>query len=328
MSGPWSGYNNVPQNFSFEVEKYADPFGKIAGVGCDGTTSGVDATMPKYSSIFNGGGQGTSKSVDSSYPVFTERDDGKGFVEVDFRKPTDYTDEDVPDLTGNFDDVLADEEYERTKRETEEIMRKLENNEATQMSDEAQQKSDEDDLERMLKEANLTGGGYSFTDEPVKPVAGPGAPYSIISTYDNTKFLRPVFPKEFPSALTGGKKRKTQIGCSRRKTRGGKKTRVSKKMRGGKKTRKIKVRKLGRTRKLRRSHKLRRRQVRHRTMRGGLSSASDYTIGRDASQDIPYGNKALSFIQTFDTTLNANESGLASPTPLLPLNTCAQITRN
>ena len=55
MSGPYTSYNTVPPNFEFQVEKYANPYGKIAGVGCDGTKSGVDATLPKYSSPFVGG---------------------------------------------------------------------------------------------------------------------------------------------------------------------------------------------------------------------------------------------------------------------------------
>jgi len=60
MSGPWSGYNTEPANFQFDVRKYADAYGKIDGVGCDGTTSGIDATIPKYSSPFVGGSSGYS----------------------------------------------------------------------------------------------------------------------------------------------------------------------------------------------------------------------------------------------------------------------------
>ena len=102
MSGSFHSYNTEPSNFNYQVEKYANPYGKIAGVGCDGTKSGVDATLPKYSSPFIVGGS----------------------------------------------------------------------------------------------------TGYSFTDEPIGPVAGPKAPYSIIEKYDDNKVkYRNDFAPEFPSAL-------------------------------------------------------------------------------------------------------------------------------
>jgi hypothetical protein len=36
----------------------------------------------------------------------------------------------------------------------------------------------------------------------------------------------------------------------------------------------------------------------------------------------PYSNTPISFRQTFDTSLSANESMLASPTPLSPVSNC------
>jgi hypothetical protein len=228
MSGSFHSYNTEPSNFNYQVEKYANPYGKIAGVGCDGTKSGVDATLPKYSSPFIVGGS----------------------------------------------------------------------------------------------------TGYSFTDEPIGPVAGPKAPYSIIEKYDDNKVkYRNDFAPEFPSALKGGK-RKVQIGCSR-KIRGGR-TRKSKRSRKSKsithrKSKSIKHRK---SKKSRLGGSKKRRSMRRYKMRGGLTSASDYTEGRDSSQDQPYGNKAYSFGQGLDSMLSANESALASPPPFLPYNDCGRYTRN
>jgi hypothetical protein len=221
MSGSFHSYKTPPSgvNFEFDVEKYGNSYGKVAGVGCDGTKSGVDATLPKYSSPFIVGGS----------------------------------------------------------------------------------------------------TGYSFTDVPVGPVAGPNAPYSEIEKYDNTKVkYRNDFAPEFPSLLTGGKsrKRKVQYGCS-------------KKTRGGKKSRKNRTRRHKHKRSIRRrSSSKRSRTVRRRKMRGGMSSASDYTQGRDTSQDQPYGNKAYSFGQGLSSMLSANESALASPPPFLPYNDCGKYTRH
>jgi hypothetical protein len=217
MSGSFHSYNTEPSNFNYQVEKYANPYGKIAGVGCDGTKSGVDATLPKYSSPFKVGGS----------------------------------------------------------------------------------------------------TGYSFTDTPVGPVAGPKAPYSIIEKYDDNKVkYRNEFANEFPAALKGGKTRK-QIGCSKRMGGGRKSRRKSRKSRKNKK--------LGGSKKRR---SMRRRKIRRRKMRGGMTSASDYTEGRDTSQDQPYGNKAYSFGQGLDSMLSANESALASPPPFLPYNDCGKYTRH
>jgi len=219
MSGSFHSYNTEPSNFNFQAEKYSNPYGKIAGVGCDGTKSGIDATMPKYSSPFKVGGS----------------------------------------------------------------------------------------------------SGYSFSDVPISPVAGPNAPYSAIDKYDDNKtHFRNDFPKNFPSSLKGGKsrRRKVQYGCSK-KTRGGKKYKTRRHKRSSYKKRG------GRRHSIRRSKTMRRRKL-----RGGMSSASDYTEGRNSSQDQPYGNKAYSFGQGLDSMLSANESGLASPPPFLPYNNCGKMMRH
>jgi len=227
MSGSFHSYNTEPSNFNFQVEKYASPYGKIDGVGCDGTKCGVDATLPKYSSPFIVGGS----------------------------------------------------------------------------------------------------TGYSFTDVPIGPVAGPKAPYSIIEKYDDNKVkYRNDFATEFPSALKGGK-RKVQTGCSK-KIRGGR-TRKHKSKRSSKRNskRSSKKSRKSKSKKSRLGGSKKRRSMRRYKMRGGLTSASDYTEGRDSSQDQPYGNKAYSFGQGLDSMLSANESALASPPPFLPYNDCGRYTR-
>jgi hypothetical protein len=209
-------YNREPSNFNFQVEKYGNSFGKVGGIGCDGTKSGVDAAASLYSSPFKVGGN----------------------------------------------------------------------------------------------------SGYSFNDSSIGPVAGPKAPYSEIKKYDdNTTLFRNNFPPEFRSSLKGGKtrRRKIQYGCMR-KTRGGK---MSKKYRTRRHRRSI-----------RRNRSKKRSIRRRRTMRGGMNSASDYTEGRDPSQDQPYGNKAYSFGQGFNSTLNANNSYLANPPKFTPYSDCSKYMRN
>ena len=218
MSGSFHSYKTPPSgvNFEFDETKYGNPYGKVAGVGCDGTKSGVDASNSKYSSPFTVGGS----------------------------------------------------------------------------------------------------SGYSFTDVPVGPVAGPKAPYSEIEKYDDNRTrFRNDFAPQFHSSLKGGKsqRRKVQYGCM-------------KKTRGGKKSRKNRTRRHKRI--TRRGGSKKRSIRRRRTMRGGMNSASDYTEGRDTSQDQPYGNKAYSFGQGLSSMLSANESYLANPPPFLPYNDCGKYMRN
>ena len=203
-----------------------------------------------------------------------------------------------------------------------------------------------------------TGGssGYSATDVPVGPVAGPKAPYSIIEKYnDNTTKFRNDFAPQFPAAFKGGKSRRmrskkhVQYGCSKT-TRGGKKYKSSKyksiKYKSIKRksikhkrskhkcsktckhTRRRSMRSKSMRSKSMRSKSMRSKSMRSKSMRGGMSSASDYTEGRDTSQDQPYGNKAYSFGQGLDSMLGPNESALASPPPFLPYNDCGKVMRN
>ena len=177
------------------------------------------------------------------------------------------------------------------------------------------------------------GNGYSFTNERV-PIAGPGAPYSVIEPYNTSnRNYRTDFPKSFPSLVGGSKRRRRhsisrrhrysrkyrQYGCSKKSKYGGKRRNTSK-CGGKRRTRKNRG---GFLQLARRGGKRTR-----KTMRGGMSSAADYTQGRNTSQDQPYGNKAYSFGQGLDTMLSASESALASPPPFLPYDDCGKYTRN
>jgi hypothetical protein len=170
--------------------------------------------------------------------------------------------------------------------------------------------------------------GYEFTNTPIAPVAGPGAPYSEVKAYNNTLGnYRTVFPPLFK----GGKKY-TQYGCKNKNhkhyKRGGSK----------RKTRRTAKRTVKRTSKqsLNAKRALTAKRItqrnwmarRQRMMKGGMNSASDFTAGRNSSQDQPYGNKAISFGQGLNSMLGPNESALASPPPFLPYNNCGKFDRN
>ena len=246
-------------NFNKNPARFPDPWAKIAGVGCAGTNSGIDA----------------SKSV---------------FVE--------------PPYVGIGGSI-------RRKNRS---------------------------LKRHYRNKKYTGGtsGYGFSDPNNNPIqiASPYSLYPVINTYENSaNFKAPQFPqqfmggKPFSAQFTGDKykggrktmrkhkknKKMIQYGCSKkgRTCNGGGYYSMRLSRRGGARR---SMRKTNR-RSMRRSNK------RSKTMRGGMS---DYTQGRDFSQDQPYANQAISFGQGFDTTLDADNSSLASPIPLLPYNTCGK----
>jgi hypothetical protein len=240
-------------NFNKNPARFPDPWAKIAGVGCAGTNSGIDA----------------SKSV---------------FVE--------------PPYVG-----IGGANKRRLKRH--------------------------------YRNKKYTGGfsGYGFSDPNNNPIqiASPYSLYPVINTYENSgNFKAPHFPqqfmdgKPFSSQFTGDRykggrktmrrnknKKMVQYGCS-------KKGRTCK---GGDNYSMRLARRGGARRSMRRSRSKRRSMKRSKTMRGGMS---DYTEGRNASQDQPYANQAISFGQGLDTTLSPELSGLASPPPLLPYNTCGK----
>jgi len=251
----FSGYNTEPTNFAFEANKYADPYAKIAGVGCAGTNQGYLASKSEF--------------VEPPYIIGGKRSS----------------------------------KHKRSKHK--------------------RSKHKRSKHKRSSKKYRGGNSGYEFTDVPIGPVAGPGAPYSEIRAYNNTLGnYRDVFPPLFKGASLKGGKKHVQYGCKNK----------SHKHKSHKyKSRKLKKRGGAKRRSVRRSRSRRggvkmtaRRQW---MMRGGMNSASDYTAGRNTSQDQPYGNKAISFGQGLDSMLGPNESALASPPPFLPYNDCGKVVR-
>lgn len=189
--------------------------------------------------------------------------------------------------------------------------------------------------------------GYGFTDIPIAPVAGPGAPYSEIRGYNNLGNYRDLFPPLFKGGKRRYSKKHIQYGCNntshkhkrthkkhggsfsnRLARRGGTMRskgakRSARRSRGARRSKGAK-----RSRSAKRSLGAKRSRGARRSMRGGMSSASDYTQGRDTSQDQPYGNKAYSFTYGLDSNLGPNESALAMPIPALPMNNCGKYMRD
>lgn len=243
----WSGYNTEPTNFAFEANKYADPYAKVAGVGCAGTNQGYVASKSAYEE-----------------PPY----------------------------------VMAGGRRRR----------------------------------RMRKHVG-GNSGYEFTNNPIAPVAGPGAPYSEVKGYNTLGNYRDLFPPLFKK---GGSKKMRQYGCSKKrggKTRGGRQTMRLARRGGARRSMKRSMkRSMSRSMRLARgaTRSMRRNMTRsmRRSMNGGMNSASDYTEGRNTSQDQPYGNAAISFGQGLSSKLGPNDSYLASPPPLTPYNNCGKVMRN
>ena len=148
--------------------------------------------------------------------------------------------------------------------------------------------------------------GYEFTQVPIAPVAGPGAPYSEVKGYNTLGNYRTSFPPLFK----GGKKR-IQYGCNKSRVGRKKSTkrRYTSRRYGGKR------------------YPAKRSWMMRGGMRGGMNSNSDFTNGRNSSQDQPYSNKAISFGQGLNNVLGSNESALASPPPFMPYNDCGKVMR-
>ena len=169
--------------------------------------------------------------------------------------------------------------------------------------------------------------GYSFTNTPIS-VTGPSAPYSEIKHYNDTASHRNLFPASFKN---GGGKKNIQYGCS--KKLGGKKHITNKRKHSKRKHSKRKhskrnhsKRKHSKRKHIKKTFRKTTRSIK-RKMFGGMS---DYTAGQHLSQSQPYSNQAISFGQglSYDTTINSNNSYMASPTPLSAYNNCGNISRN
>jgi hypothetical protein len=155
------------------------------------------------------------------------------------------------------------------------------------------------------------GGYYSF-GEPIGSSFGSSGT-GMIQVNNHPTVVRPmnVFPKRF-TGLSGGK----QIGCRMTK-KGGKKHRKSTNRRKGSKHRRTTNKRSGTskhsgTSKRSGTSKHRRATRKHRSLR----------IKRGGDGPQPYSNIPISFSQTFNKTLSAGNSALATPTPLSPVSNC------
>ena len=157
-------------------------------------------------------------------------------------------------------------------------------------------------------EFSQNGGYYSFGQPIGSPIRASGT--GMVQVNDHPTVVRPmnVFSKRF-SGLAGGK----QIGCKK----GGKKHRKS--------TNRRKASKHRSTRKhLGRSTRKHRSTSKHRSTRKRSSTNKHRSLrikrGGDGPQ--PYSNTPMSFGQTFNKTLTASTSALATPTPLTAVSNC------
>ena len=155
------------------------------------------------------------------------------------------------------------------------------------------------------------GGYYSFGEPIGAPIKGAGT--AMVQINEHPTIVRPMndFSNKL-SNLSGGRRRR-QIGCKRGGIKRTNRRKASKR-RGS--------RKYGGTRKHRSTRKHRRTVKHRRSMKHGGSRKYRRTMKRGGEGPQPYSNTPISFSQTFDTSLSANESMLASPTPLSPVSNC------
>ena len=160
------------------------------------------------------------------------------------------------------------------------------------------------------------GGYYSF-GQPIGNSFGSSGT-GMIQISEHPTVVRPmnVFPKRF-SGLSGGK----QIGCRMTK-KGGKKHRKSTNRRKASKHRRITKHRC--TTKHRDTIKHRGGSRKHRGSRRhrGSRKHRSFRVKRGGDGPQPYSNTPISFSQTFNKQLGANESMLATPTPLSPVSNC------
>ena len=144
------------------------------------------------------------------------------------------------------------------------------------------------------------GGYYSF-GQPIGNSFGSSGTGTVIVN-DKETVMRPMnnFSTKL-SDLSGGR-RSRQIGCKK----------------GGKKyTNRRKASKHRKHRGSRKHHSTRK----HHSARRHRSSRR-YRIKRGGDGPQPYSNTPISFGQTFNTSLTAGNSALATPTPLSPVSNC------
>ena len=160
------------------------------------------------------------------------------------------------------------------------------------------------------------GGYYSF-GQPIGQYTNSGSGSGEIIVNKEAATIRPMnnFSKKF-SGLSGGRRhRNKQIGCRMTK-KGGKKYRKSTNRR--KASKRSQASKHKRASKRSQASKHKRGSKHKRTIRQYRS----LRIKRGGAGGQPYSNTPISFSQTFNKHLTANESMLANPTPLSPVSNC------
>ena len=150
------------------------------------------------------------------------------------------------------------------------------------------------------------GGYYSFGQPIGSPIRASGT--AMVQVNEHPTVVRPMnnFSKKF-AGLSGGR-RSRQIGCRMTKKGGRKSTNRRK----ASKHRNHSSRKHSSRKHRRTTRKHRRTTRKHRSLR--------MKRGGDGPQ--PYSNTPMSFGQTFNKTLTAGNSALATPTPLSAVSNC------
>ena len=146
------------------------------------------------------------------------------------------------------------------------------------------------------------GGYYSF-GEPINNSFGSSG-HGTLQVNEHPTIMRPMnnFSKKF-TGLSGGK----QIGCRMTKKKGKKHQKNTNRRKASK------HRKVSKHKNYRRTTRKHRRTTRkHRSLR----------IKRGGDGPQPYSNVPISFSQTFNKNLTADNSALATPTPLSPVSNC------
>ena len=146
------------------------------------------------------------------------------------------------------------------------------------------------------------GGYYSF-GEPINNSFGSSG-HGTLQVNEHPTIMRPMnnFSKK-STGLSGGK----QIGCRMTKKKGKKHQKNTNRRKASK------HRKVSKHKNYRRTTRKHRRTTRkHRSLR----------IKRGGDGPQPYSNVPISFSQTFNKNLTADNSALATPTPLSPVSNC------
>lgn len=175
-------------------------------------------------------------------------------------------------------------------------------------------------LEPSIQGKQTGGDGYGFTSVSPGKIIGPDAGYLGIDKY-STSSMAVARPGNIVGHFKGGRRKHTykkhthrihkfrQIGCRRSHKRSSHKRNSHRHKRNSHK---------------RSSH--RHKRSHRKGTPGGKRSRHRRRSHRGGSQ--PYSNIPISFGQSFDSKLSAQDSALASPVPMTPYNRCETVSRN